>query len=51
MIFGFDTKTYMPVLCRDCLRTRTLSDIHVANKIATAIRSPYMANGLVPAFV
>lgn len=48
---GFDIKKYVYVLCRDCLRTRTLSDTHVANKTATAIRSPYMAFGLAPAFV
>lgn len=49
MIFGFDIKTHMHVPCRDCSRSRTLSDTHVAAKTAKAIPSPYV-NGLVPAF-
>ena len=51
VIFGFDDKTNDYVPYRDSLRTRTLSGNHVAKTTGKAILSPYMAKGLVPAFV
>ncbi len=52
MIFGFDIS--IMIVCAVSRLAELLvnySATHVANKTATAIRSPYMANGLVPAFV
>ena len=43
-------KRVLYVLCRKILMIRKTSRTFVANNNATAIRSPYMANGFAPAF-